>query len=92
MDINITRAIIKAVLNGDLEKAAYDEDKTFHINIPASCPGVPDEILQPRNTWKDAEAFEKRAQKLAGEFSAQFDRVYGNKNLPGAVCRQCPGK
>jgi len=92
MDINITRAIIKAVLNDDLEKVSYAEDKTFHIDIPASCPGVPDEILQPRNTWKDAEAFGKRAQKLAGEFSAQFDRVYGNKNLPDAVQRQCPGK
>ncbi len=92
MDINITRAIIKAVLNGELDKAASTEDKTFHINIPLSCPGVPDAILQPRNTWKDPEAFAARARKLAGEFSAHFDRVYGNKNLPDGVCRQCPGK
>jgi len=92
MDINITRAIIKAVLNGELDKVACAEDKTFHINIPLSCPGVPDAILQPRNTWKDPEAFETRARKLAGEFSAHFDRVYGSKNLPAAVCRQCPGK
>ncbi len=92
MDINITRAIIKAVLNGELDKVACAEDKTFHINIPLSCPGVPDAILQPRNTWKDPEAFEARARKLAGEFSAHFDRVYGSKNLPAVVCRQCPGK
>jgi len=92
MDINVTRAIIKAVLNGELDKAAYAEDKTFHIQIPASCPGVPDSILQPRNTWKDPEAFALRAHKLAAEFSAQFDRVYGGKNLPEAVRRQCPGK
>ncbi len=92
MDINVTRAIIKAVLDGELDKAATTEDKTFHINIPVSCPGVPDDILQPRNTWKDPGAFEKRAQKLAGEFSAHFDRVYGNKDLPDAVRRQCPGK
>jgi phosphoenolpyruvate carboxykinase (ATP) len=92
MDINITRAIIRAVLNGELDKAAYSEDKTFHINIPASCPDVPAEILQPKNTWKDPEAFEKRAQKLAAEFSAHFDRVYGNKDLPLSVKRQCPGK
>jgi len=92
MDINVTRAIIRAVLNGELDRAAYVEDKTFHINIPSSCPDVPAEILQPKNTWKDPEAFEKRAQKLAGEFSAHFERVYGNKNLPQAVCRQCPGK
>jgi phosphoenolpyruvate carboxykinase (ATP) len=92
MDINVTRAIIRAVLNGELERAAYEEDRTFHINIPTSCPDVPAAILQPRNTWKDPEAFEKRAQKLAGEFSAHFDRVYGNKGLPEAVRRQCPGK
>jgi phosphoenolpyruvate carboxykinase (ATP) len=92
MDINVTRAIIRAVLNGELAKAAYVEDKTFHIDIPVSCPDVPAEILQPKNTWKDPEAFEKRAQKLAAEFSAHFDRVYGNKNLPEAVRRQCPGK
>lgn len=92
MDINVTRAIIKAVLNGELDKAGTAEDKTFHINIPVSCPGVPDEILQPRSTWKDPEAFAARAQKLAGEFSAQFDKVYGNKGLPEAVRRQCPGK
>ncbi|MBN2347075.1 MAG: phosphoenolpyruvate carboxykinase (ATP) [Candidatus Aminicenantes bacterium] len=92
MDINVTRAIIKAVLNGGLEGVAYAEDKTFHIDIPASCPGVPDEILQPRNTWKDPEAFDRRALKLAGEFSAHFDRVYGSKDLPESVRRQCPGK
>ena len=92
MDINITRAIIRAVLNGELDRAAYVEDKTFHINIPTACPGVPAEILQPKNTWKDPEAFENRARKLAGEFSAHFDRVYGSKNLPAAVCGQCPGK
>jgi phosphoenolpyruvate carboxykinase (ATP) len=92
MDINVTRAIIRAVLNGELDRAAYEEDMTFHIHIPKTCPGVPAEILQPRNTWKDPEAFEKRAQKLAAEFSAHYDKVYGNKNLPDSVKKQCPGK
>ncbi|MEI6613292.1 MAG: phosphoenolpyruvate carboxykinase (ATP) [Chrysiogenales bacterium] len=92
MDINITRAIIRAVLNGELDRVAYEEDMTFHIHIPKTCPEVPAEILQPKNTWKDPEAFAKRSQKLAAEFSAHYDRVYGNKNLPEAVRRQCPGK
>ncbi len=91
MDIHVTRAIIKAVLDGELDKAEFVEDKTFHISVPLTCPGVADEILQPRNTWKDPEAFAARAQKLAGEFKAQFDKVYGSKGLPQAVCRQCPG-
>ncbi len=92
MDINVTRAIIKAVLTGELDKVPTVEDKDFHIRIPVSCPGVPAEILQPRNTWKDPEAFAARALKLAGEFSAHFDRAYGDKGLPEAVLRQCPGK
>jgi phosphoenolpyruvate carboxykinase (ATP) len=92
MDINVTRAIIRTVLNGELDRAAYEEDKTFHINIPKTCPGVPSEILQPKNTWKDPEAFAKRSQKLAAEFSAHYDKVYGNKDLPAAVRQQCPGK
>jgi phosphoenolpyruvate carboxykinase (ATP) len=92
MDINITRAIIRAVLNGELDLVAYEENMTFHINIPKTCPGVPAEILQPKNTWKDPQAFEKRAQKLAAEFSAHYDKVYGSKDLPEAVRRQCPGK
>jgi phosphoenolpyruvate carboxykinase (ATP) len=92
MDINITRAIIRAVLNGDLDKAGYSDDMTFHIQIPVSCPDVPADILQPKNTWKDPQAFEERARKLAAEFSAHFDRVYGSKNLPDSVIRQCPGK
>lgn len=92
MDIHVTRAIIRAVLSGELDRVATVEDQTFHINIPVSCPGVADEILQPRNTWKDPEAFTARALKLAGEFSAHYDKVYGNKDLPDSVRRQCPGK
>jgi phosphoenolpyruvate carboxykinase (ATP) len=92
MDINITRAIIRSVLNGDLDKAGYNDDAIFHIQIPVSCPDVPAEILHPRNTWRDAQAFEERARKLAAEFSAHFDRVYGSKGLPDSVVRQCPGK
>lgn len=92
MDIQVTRAIIRAVLTGGLDKVPTVEDRTFHIHIPVSCPGVPDDILQPRNTWKDPEAFAARALKLAGEFSAHFDRAYGDKGLPDAVRRQCPGK
>ena len=92
MDITITRAIIRAVLNGELDRSEYEEDKTFHFHIPRTCPGVPSEILQPRNTWKDRDAFEQRSRKLAAEFSAHYDRVYGNKDLPDSVKRQCPGK
>jgi len=92
MDIDITRAIVHAALSGDLEDVEYVDDPTFHILVPQSCPGVPAEILSPRNTWADKEAFDRRAQKLANDFSAHFDKAYGRKGIDPAVVSQCPGK
>ena len=92
MDIDITRAIVHAALSGDLEEVEYDEDPLFHINVPRACPGVPGEILNPRNTWQDKDAFDTRARKLAADFGAHFDKAYGNKGIDPDVVRQCPGK
>ena len=91
MDINITRSIVRAALDGALENAEYDEDTLFHIMVPRTCPGVPDRILNPRNTWKDKKAFDRRARALADDFSAHFDRVYAGKMAP-EIASQCPGK
>jgi phosphoenolpyruvate carboxykinase (ATP) len=53
---------------------------------------VPDEILDPKNTWKDKQAFQERAKKLANDFSEHFEKAYGNKGIEEAVKKQCPGK
>jgi phosphoenolpyruvate carboxykinase (ATP) len=92
MDINLTRAIVNAALSGQLEDAEYVEDTTFHILVPKQCPGVPSEVLFPRNTWADKKAYDARAKKLASDFSAHFDQAYGDKNIAPAVAAQCPGK
>lgn len=92
MDINLTRAIVDAALSGKLEDVEYVKDTTFHILIPKRCPGVPSEVLFPRNTWADKEAYDARAKKLASDFGAHFDKVYGDKNIDPAVASQCPGK
>ncbi len=93
MDIMLTRALVAAALSGALENVEYVEDKRFHIHVPASCPGVDDaKLLNPKNTWSDKDAFEARADKLAGEFKAHFEKAYGNKNIDPAVIAQCPGK
>ncbi len=92
MDINLTRALVDAALTGKLENVEYCEDKTFHLLVPKTCPGVPSEILNPKNTWKDKSAYDSRAIKLAGEFSAHFDKAYGNKNIDVRIIRQCPGR
>jgi phosphoenolpyruvate carboxykinase (ATP) len=92
MDIDITRAIVHAAVSGDLKEVEFDEDPLFHTLVPRACPGVPDEILNPRNTWEDKEAFDQRASKLAADFSAHFDKAYGNKGIDPKVISQCPGK
>jgi len=92
MDINLTRKIVNAALSGQLEDVEYAEDTTFHILVPKRCPGVPSKVLFPRNTWADKEAYDARARKLASDFSAHFDKAYGDKNIAPDVVRQCPGK
>jgi phosphoenolpyruvate carboxykinase (ATP) len=93
MDINLTRRIVTAALNGDLELAGCREDHRFHLSVPTSCPGLDDpSILTPEHTWRDQSAFEERANRLAAEFSAHFEKAYGNKNINASIRAQCPGK
>jgi phosphoenolpyruvate carboxykinase (ATP) len=92
MDIDVTRAIVQAALSGQLDGVEYEPDPIFHILVPRTCPGVECEILNPRNTWADKEAFDRRAQKLAADFAKHFDKAYGNKGIDPAVASQCPGK
>ena len=92
MDIKLTRALVKAAMNGELNDVEYVDDPVFHVMIPQSCPGVEAKILNPRDTWQDAGAYDKRAQKLAGEFKAHFEKAYGNKNIAAEIATQCPGR
>ncbi len=92
IDIVMTRAMLNAAIEGQLEDVEYREDPLFHLNIPRQCPNVPDEMLFPENTWTDKAAFERRARALAKEFSDYFDKAYGNSAIEEAVRSQCPGK
>lgn len=92
IDIMVTRAICTGVLDTELEGVEYEEDPRFHIMVPKTFPGVDPSILNPRNTWEDKDAFEKRADNLAKQFSDYFDKMYGNKNIAADVVKCCPGK
>lgn len=93
MDIGLTRAMVQAALSGSLDQVPCDEDPLFHVGIPRSCLGVPDpKILQPKKTWADPAAYDRRARKLAEEFRVHFEKTYGNKTLPKEISSQCPGK
>lgn len=63
-----TRAFVSAILNGTLKNARFVPDAIFGLSIPDAVPGVPSEVLQPRNTWKDAAAYDQMAKKLASQF------------------------
>ena len=91
MDISLTRKIVSAALSGELENREYEEDPLFHISVPKSCPGV-ESILSAKETWKDKEAFDVRAKKLAGEFLEHFEKAYGDKAIDEAIARECPGR
>jgi phosphoenolpyruvate carboxykinase (ATP) len=64
MKLSITRAIITAALDGTLKSIETKKESNFGLSIPVSCPGVPSEILIPRNTWKDKDAYDKKAKEL----------------------------
>ncbi|MEM6930759.1 MAG: phosphoenolpyruvate carboxykinase (ATP), partial [Myxococcota bacterium] len=72
MSIAHTRAIIDGIHSGALAEAPTTEDPWFGFAVPTACPNVPDEVLQPRNTWKDPEAYDAMARKLASLFQENF--------------------
>lgn len=92
IDISLTREIVQAALDGSLENVEYYEDTTFHLQVPRTCPGVPDPVLlNPKNTWPDVRAYEERAARLAAEFRANFEKAYSSKPIDPLIARECPG-
>ena len=74
MKLSYTRAMITAALNGELDKVSFEKHATFGMEIPVSCPGVPSELLNPRNTWKSASEYDAKAKSLAKEFVSNFEK------------------
>ena len=68
-----TRALLDAALRGDLDDVETQIHPTFGLAVPKSCPGVPSEILNPRNTWSDPEAYDAAAEKLRAMFAKNFE-------------------
>jgi phosphoenolpyruvate carboxykinase (ATP) len=72
ININYTRSMVRAAVNGALNNVETITDPVFGLRIPTSCPEVPAEILIPRNTWEDKEAYDHQAQHLANRFKENF--------------------
>ena len=72
MSLKVTRALLNAALNGQLDKVETEVLPILNLKIPKSCPGVDATILNPRNTWSDKDAFDAAARKLATLFQRNF--------------------
>ncbi len=72
MKISHTRAMINAILDGTLNKVTTTMDPIFGLNVPTSCPNVSEDVLDPRKTWKNPEAYDEKAKELAAQFIENF--------------------
>ncbi len=87
ISLKYTRAMISAILNNELNHADYNTHKVFGLKMPKSCPNVPSEILSPKNTWQNKEAYDDKANELAKAFNKNFDQFseYANKEILDAA-------
>jgi phosphoenolpyruvate carboxykinase (ATP) len=85
--IPYTRALVNAALDGRLDHVSCWQDPVFGFQVPGSCPGVPDELLRPRDSWSDPAAYDAQATKLAEMFHENFkgyaDQVPDEISLAG---------
>ena len=77
MKIAYTRAMVRAALNGSLRDVPTESDPIFGVHVPVSCPGVPPEVLKPRNTWVDKDAYDRQARDLALRLIENFKQFVG---------------
>jgi phosphoenolpyruvate carboxykinase (ATP) len=72
MTIACTRAMIAAALNGALDAVDYRRHPIFNVEMPTTCPGVPNAVLDPRSTWQDVTQYDAQARSLAWMFVENF--------------------
>ncbi len=80
MKLPYTRAMITAALEGELDKAEFETHPIFGVAYPVSCPNVPDDVLNPRNTWADKNAYDEKANDLANQFIKNFNKFAATAN------------
>ena len=72
MAIGYTRAMVNAAIEGALEGIEFEPEPFFGLSIPLSVPGVPSEVLNPRNVWLDGPAYDAQAKKLCNPVRQKF--------------------
>jgi phosphoenolpyruvate carboxykinase (ATP) len=74
MPIAATRALLHAALSGELHDVEFRADEVFGFDVPVAVPGVESSLLDPRSTWSDREAYDRKARELAQMFRENFER------------------
>ena len=74
MKLRFTRAMVNAALAGDLDSGEFAVDPVFGMDVPTAVPGVPPEVLRPRDAWADGAVYDAVAAELAGMFRANFEQ------------------
>lgn len=78
ISLKYTRQMVTSVLSGALDGVDTRLDPVFGFKVPTHCPGVPDPILDPKQTWKDPKAYDAKAQELAQAFHDNFKAKYAD--------------
>jgi phosphoenolpyruvate carboxykinase (ATP) len=79
MPIAATRRMLSAALVGELADADYREDPVFGFEVPTSVPGVDAKLLDPRSTWSDPDAYDRKARELALKFRDNFEKKFADQ-------------
>jgi phosphoenolpyruvate carboxykinase (ATP) len=85
MSLKHTRALVNAALDGKLDAVEFVTEPSFGFHIPIACPGVPSEILNPRNMWGDKPSYDSQASDLAARFEANFRQFDASPEIRSAA-------
>jgi phosphoenolpyruvate carboxykinase (ATP) len=80
MKLKYTRAMIEAALDGKLAEVEFTQHPIFGLNMPVECENVPSEVLNPKQTWSNKEAYDAKAMELANSFKKNFNKYEDNTN------------
>jgi phosphoenolpyruvate carboxykinase (ATP) len=89
MSLPYTRTMVQRLLAGELSNVKTATDPTFHLAVPTKIEGIPSQVLNPRDSWADKDAYDAQAKKLAGMFRENFKR-FQDRGIPDAVVKAGP--
>ncbi|HZK52294.1 MAG TPA: phosphoenolpyruvate carboxykinase (ATP), partial [Actinomycetota bacterium] len=88
MDLAHTRAMVNAATSGSLDDVETRRHPIFNVDVPVACPGVPDDVLDPRATWSNPDEYDTQARELARMFAKNFEQY--RSSVPPSVAEAGP--